>query len=723
MTSIDEEVDCALQSEEGKLQSKGPNSMNSQHCTKADPPENNVVALSDPERTPDTCQQEREEGEVSPERSEPRSIGAADHVSDTTELKVVINDRIEAKKFADEAMDEDTTHLGPRLVFFTDGSLTHRGNVGGAGITYKRCIGGISKWIDESFAIVGAESSYQAELIAVDSAVSIALHEMEVIGRCAFESSDEKQPAMRIFIITDSQSVLLSIRKHINGDCANAEGPGPAIYHHPAFGKLANRLGSLARFKVNIEFHWTKGHSGVEGNGRADTLARSAVSWYLRHHSSSTPQDGYELLRAPTPLISCPTEGKRGRKRKASESEERDNNAQRGVSDTQRAAWKEAAKERRAMKKATRLIARRKGIEDVVEPNKVVSPSEIRTPPRRPEREQEDMSPFRGYPSCYRPSRRSESEPPYKPGICAPLSASARLQPGPEHITMSSKESEKPLTVRCQCGTVSFPTPTAKPTALYHCHCTECQKQSASAFGTSAIFESGNLFPLAPDLKARLGLYTRPTDRGSMDCYFCRACGSRLFHRIRDTSGAPRPTVSVKGGCVEGLDWSGGVHIYMRSAVMKIPREWEQYETVPPSMNCIPWALHWRSNTFFILATVAVGLFTSLFLYGLVVPALPFMLRERLAIPEEETQSYVSGLLAAYAGASLLFALVAGWVADRTNARQAPFLGCLAALLVATIMLAFGQSITLIVVARVLQGVTAAVFWRRNESPSQQSPI
>ncbi|RYP59268.1 hypothetical protein DL770_010239 [Monosporascus sp. CRB-9-2] len=151
---------------------------------------------------------------------------------------------------------------------------------------------------------------------------------------------------------------------------------------------------------------------------------------------------------------------------------------------------------------------------------------------------------------------------------------------------MPSTQSESPLTVRCQCGTVSFPTPTAKPTALYHCHCTECQRQSASAFGTSAIFATGNLFPLAPELKARLGLYTRPTDRGgSMDCYFCRACGSRLFHRIRDASGAPRPTVSIKGGCVEGLDWSGGVHIYMRSAVMKIPMEWEQYETVPPNMK------------------------------------------------------------------------------------------------------------------------------------------
>jgi len=71
----------------------------------------------------------------------------------------------------------------------------------------------------------------------------------------------------------------------------------------------------------------------------------------------------------------------------------------------------------------------------------------------------------------------------------------------------------------------------------------------------------------------------------------------------------------------------------------------------------------------------------------------------------------ISGLLAAYAGASVLFSLPAGWIADRTNSRQAPFLCGLAALLLATIMLAVGQSIAVLVVARILQGISAAVVW------------
>ncbi|GAW17780.1 hypothetical protein ANO14919_072470 [Xylariales sp. No.14919] len=124
-----------------------------------------------------------------------------------------------------------------------------------------------------------------------------------------------------------------------------------------------------------------------------------------------------------------------------------------------------------------------------------------------------------------------------------------------------------------------------------------------------------------------------------------------------------------------------------------------------------PWALRWRSNTLFIIATVAIGLFTDLFLYGLVVPVLPFMLRSRLSIPDNEIQSYVSNLLAAYAGASVVSSVPAGWIADRTNSRQAPFLSGLAALLAATIMLALGKSVAVLVVARILQGVSAAVVW------------
>ncbi|KAK8075990.1 Mss4-like protein [Apiospora phragmitis] len=149
----------------------------------------------------------------------------------------------------------------------------------------------------------------------------------------------------------------------------------------------------------------------------------------------------------------------------------------------------------------------------------------------------------------------------------------------------SADPSAKALTVRCQCGNVSFPTPSAPRIALFHCHCTECQKQSGSAFGTSAIYPAAGLFPLSPALESKLGCYVRSTDKKDgtlMRCWFCRACGSRLFHRLVEPDGSPHGTVSIKGGCIKGLDWAGGKHIYMRSAVVNVPEGTEHYDTLPP---------------------------------------------------------------------------------------------------------------------------------------------
>lgn len=127
--------------------------------------------------------------------------------------------------------------------------------------------------------------------------------------------------------------------------------------------------------------------------------------------------------------------------------------------------------------------------------------------------------------------------------------------------------------------------------------------------------------------------------------------------------------------------------------------------SVPPA------GLTWRSNTFFILATVAVGMFTDLFLYGLIVPILPYLLQDRLGLPADQVQSHVDGLLVAYAGASVLFSPVAGYIADKTSTRQAPFLLGLVTLMLATFLLFSGGSVAVLTIARVLQGISAGFVW------------
>lgn len=142
------------------------------------------------------------------------------------------------------------------------------------------------------------------------------------------------------------------------------------------------------------------------------------------------------------------------------------------------------------------------------------------------------------------------------------------------------------MDVQCQCGAVSFRTPSSVPQAVFHCHCTECQAQSASAFGTSAVFPTDGIFPLGPDLEAKLGLYNRPAERADsgrmVRCYFCKTCGVRLMHLGIEKDGNPRSFVSVKGGNIKGLDWSSAIHIYTDSAVVPIPPGVKSFPRSPP---------------------------------------------------------------------------------------------------------------------------------------------
>ncbi|RSL96416.1 hypothetical protein CDV31_013484 [Fusarium ambrosium] len=128
------------------------------------------------------------------------------------------------------------------------------------------------------------------------------------------------------------------------------------------------------------------------------------------------------------------------------------------------------------------------------------------------------------------------------------------------------------MNVSCQCGAIQMKASRPEPIDVYCCHCLECQKQSASAFGTSAIFPADGMWPLPDEVRSRLGLWTRPTDSGNtLECYFCKTCGVRIIHRSILPDGNPKPTLSIKGGLVEGLKWDAPKHIFTRTARVPFP--------------------------------------------------------------------------------------------------------------------------------------------------------
>ena len=113
---------------------------------------------------------------------------------------------------------------------------------------------------------------------------------------------------------------------------------------------------------------------------------------------------------------------------------------------------------------------------------------------------------------------------------------------------------ELPWTGRCQCGAAAYSV-TGAAKAVYVCHCRECQRQSASAFGISVAVPKRH-FHLA---RGEVRVWSRSTDSGRiLHCHFCAACGSRLWHE-----GPERDVLTVKGGSLDRpVDLRGAIHIW-----------------------------------------------------------------------------------------------------------------------------------------------------------------
>ena len=120
---------------------------------------------------------------------------------------------------------------------------------------------------------------------------------------------------------------------------------------------------------------------------------------------------------------------------------------------------------------------------------------------------------------------------------------------------MIEASAQRPLTGGCQCGAVRYEI-IGTPVNLYICHCRECRKQSASAFGIS-LFVRREDFHLTQGKTER---WSRATDSGrTLHCAFCPNCGSRLWH---EAAGEPE-TVSVKGGSLDQtLDLGEAIHVW-----------------------------------------------------------------------------------------------------------------------------------------------------------------
>ncbi len=128
----------------------------------------------------------------------------------------------------------------------------------------------------------------------------------------------------------------------------------------------------------------------------------------------------------------------------------------------------------------------------------------------------------------------------------------------------------------CQCGNVRYQV-TDEPRQVVACHCTDCQRQSGSAFGMTMVVDEA-AFRIT---RGEPVIYrsVSPSGRAKIGA-FCPDCGTRVYHQPEWRKG----TISVKPGTLDDTKWlQPQLHLWTRSKQpwVIIPEGVESHERQP----------------------------------------------------------------------------------------------------------------------------------------------
>jgi len=155
---------------------------------------------------------------------------------------------------------------------------------------------------------------------------------------------------------------------------------------------------------------------------------------------------------------------------------------------------------------------------------------------------------------------------------------------------MSAKRPALPLTGGCICGSVRYEI-ASFPLLLYTCNCTNCQKQSGSAFGMTMPVTARDFRIVQGAPKG----WRRLSPQGvEVTSWFCGDCGNRIYGERAGRS----ERVNVRAGTLDDTSWLKPVaHFFTRSA-----QHWVQpaadaicYETQPSDVQPLvqAWRVQW----------------------------------------------------------------------------------------------------------------------------------
>ena len=138
-------------------------------------------------------------------------------------------------------VDLASKHCSTEFCIYTDGSKSEDG-VGSAFVVYNRSV----EIHHRIFSLPHFCSVFQAELLALKKSLEYLLDEL---------------PSSPVRIFSDSLSSLMAIQDR-NSDT-------------PLVVEIQDLLVLLRRMEVSVRISWVKAHVGIEGNERADQLAKS----------------------------------------------------------------------------------------------------------------------------------------------------------------------------------------------------------------------------------------------------------------------------------------------------------------------------------------------------------------------------------------------------------------------------------------------------------------
>jgi len=128
----------------------------------------------------------------------------------------------------------------------------------------------------------------------------------------------------------------------------------------------------------------------------------------------------------------------------------------------------------------------------------------------------------------------------------------------------------------CQCGNLRYEI-TGPAKAVVACHCTDCQRQSGSAFGMTLLVKESDFRLTRGEVK----IYRSKSAAGREKIgAFCPDCGTRIYHKPEWRKGF----VSVKPGTLDDTGWlRPDTHLWTRSkqSWVVIPDGVKAFDTQP----------------------------------------------------------------------------------------------------------------------------------------------